>query len=233
MGNHLYFIMLLSRALQEPDVVAALHRALSQITDLGRQPEYGEGWAQWQAFMAQVREHWDAEAEVLRQVAVSLIEDMILAESLMVAIPRPPQQEEANRQRLSAPKWSLLVKQSREAFQPFLPRHRYPSILVTCRGRTLASIPTSPSPASHRVEEVLPGQYQIALDSGRVLWEGELTRADLLWEAAFPELGLAMAADTEEDALPTTRDIVLLDGAVVLRTSPGMEHGHLLIEIMG
>ena len=55
MSSKLYFIPLLERALQQADSHQALKEALDQIVSLGRQPEYKQGYLQYQRFMDMAR----------------------------------------------------------------------------------------------------------------------------------------------------------------------------------
>jgi hypothetical protein len=55
LAKHLYFIKLLTEALQYPDPLEALERAFAKIIDKGRQPEYKQGYKQFLHFMDLVR----------------------------------------------------------------------------------------------------------------------------------------------------------------------------------
>ncbi len=68
------------------------------------------------------------------------------------------------------------------------------------------------------------------LDTGWVIWQGELTERDLIWMAAFPDVPLDLAADTDETSARTTREESLLDGELILRVIPGLESGNIELE---
>ena len=82
-----------------------------------------------------------------------------------------------------------------------------------------------------RLDNINPGFHSLSLDTGRVLWEGELTESHLLWAVAFPGEPLPMAADTGEAGNQPTLEEDLLDGEVVLRVFPGLEGGSMEIEM--
>ena len=84
---------------------------------------------------------------------------------------------------------------------------------------------------AHGVNDVKPGNYRLKLDTGRLLWEGQLTDDDLVWSKARPRQNLPVAADSEEIRRKPTREIDLLDGTAVLRVYPGVETGSLEIEL--
>ena len=86
-----------------------------------------------------------------------------------------------------------------------------------------------PVPGSTSLVRITPGRYSLHLETGRLLWTGSLRSTELLWEEAYPGEPLQLAADTAEDGRQATRELVLLDGEVVLRVLPGLESGCLEI----
>lgn len=56
MNDDLYFLPILERALEGPDVAAALNEAFARIDDMGETPRYRRGHQQYMAFMAAVEE---------------------------------------------------------------------------------------------------------------------------------------------------------------------------------
>jgi hypothetical protein len=83
------------------------------------------------------------------------------------------------------------------------------------------------------VGDVEPGAYVIRLSTGRVLWESDLTEQELLWEKAFPEQDLPMAADTGTASEHwTIRESLILE-ELELRVAPGLNAGRLTLELKG
>ena len=78
---------------------------------------------------------------------------------------------------------------------------------------------------------IVPGQYQLKLDTGRVLWEGRLTEQHLIWAKAFPGRPLEMAADSHRQPRQATQELSLQDGAVLVRVYPGVEAGVVEVEL--
>ncbi|MCY2928054.1 MAG: hypothetical protein NTV86_00895 [Planctomycetota bacterium] len=105
------------------------------------------------------------------------------------------------------------------------------SILVESNNVLLATCTFPDGHGSQTIDCVTSGAYRLTLDTGRVIWEGPLVHEDLTWTEAFPGQALRMAADTGEDRLLPSRQIAILDGSVVLRVFPGIEHGALEIEL--
>jgi len=83
------------------------------------------------------------------------------------------------------------------------------------------------------LEGIRPGPCCLKLDTGRVLWEGEVHEHDVLWAKAFPGQPLQMAADTSGPIYQTTRELRLLDGSLIVKFHPGLEGGQLEIIVGG
>jgi hypothetical protein len=74
---------------------------------------------------------------------------------------------------------------------------------------------------------ILPGHYHLFLDTGLLLWEGDLTVELLLHSHAHPGEYLPLAADTGDFQQPPSGVIELLQGELLLHTFPGLESGTL------
>jgi len=59
MSEDLYFITILARALQEPDVESALKKAFSEIKQMGTQERYAEGFENFELFMAAAHSRYE------------------------------------------------------------------------------------------------------------------------------------------------------------------------------
>lgn len=103
-------------------------------------------------------------------------------------------------------------------------------IIIVKNGESIISIPVKSGPFSERIQNIKPGQYAVRLNTGRILWQGELTEKDLVWTAAFPETDLALVADTGDLAEHRTRVIKLLEGELIIRVIPQLETGCIELE---
>ena len=90
------------------------------------------------------------------------------------------------------------------------------------------SLPTKP--AHRTVDGIHPGLYTLKLDSGMVIWEGQLSARDLIWAEAFGGKNLDLAAETFDIRRRPARKIEVSEAAVTLRTFAGLETGSLEIE---
>ena len=87
------------------------------------------------------------------------------------------------------------------------------------------------TPATRTIGGIVAGSYLLRLDTGRVLWEGRLAEEDLLWARAFPKQALRVAADTGGARRQMAREVVLLEGTLILRVFAGVESGTVEIEL--
>jgi len=95
----------------------------------------------------------------------------------------------------------------------------------------VASIPLKSAHIVHEMKGMLPAMYSFELNSGRLLWEGRIDKDDLLWAYARPGEGYRLAADTEGFLPKPTKEIVLLNGEIILRVFPALESGNIQIEV--
>lgn len=103
-------------------------------------------------------------------------------------------------------------------------------LVVEREGNMFATIRIDPSGGTGRLSGIMPGRYTICLSTGRLLWEGELGEADLVWAKAFPGRPLALAADTRgAQQMPSRKES--LDGGLTLLVFPGVEAGELSVVI--
>lgn len=104
-------------------------------------------------------------------------------------------------------------------------------VIVERNDVVVASCSFEQAVGAHVVNGIEPGDYRLKLDTGRLLWEENLSERDLVWSKAYPGEGLSVAADSEEAHRHATREIDLLDGTLTLRVYPGVETGSLNIEL--
>ena len=110
---------------------------------------------------------------------------------------------------------------------------RPPSIelFIEKEGQIVAQCTFAKPSGKQTVDGIVPGQFAIKTDTGRVLWQGTLAEEDLLWSRAFPGQPLSVAADTGSPGQPPTRTIRLLDETLTVRVFAGIESGSLTIEL--
>jgi len=95
----------------------------------------------------------------------------------------------------------------------------------------IASVPLVTDKPIH-IKKVTPGNYTILLETGRLLWEGQISEKDLIWGLAFPGRLLDLAADTDISISKPSKTIQFLGNFVVIDIFPGIEHGTIKITTM-
>lgn len=233
MTKDLFFLSIIADALRKPEPKAALKAAIEEIKILGSRPEYEQGFLQFQRFMAEVKRSWENHSQQLEDIASGEIRCL----SLQVAgdlLEGDPNEAQAVLDLIgSQPRWQEEFKKLCTETAKSKVARRIPEIIVERNGERLDSTPCERLPITKEIRNVKPGHFTIKLDTGRAIWEEELTEQELIWAAAFPGQDLDLAADTGEAAAGTTREITLLNGELIIRVFPETESGRLEIRIGG
>jgi hypothetical protein len=226
----LFFIPIIARALQSDDPRRAMEEAFEKIRELGKEDEYQEGYQQFAEFIKtalrpsdgttsgqKVRLLKDAIHRLLHDLATDTFEgDDDRKEALIAALREIPE--------LNA----KYVQIKGEAQGLFLSKVQM-NVEVLKENQLIGSFPISPDPAI--IGAIAPGRYRVQFSNGRILWEGELLKEDLIWAYAFPGKDLAMAAETEASERKPTRKISLIEGEITIFVFAGIETGYIRIEI--
>jgi len=224
MNADLYFIAILSRALRDSAPLGALKTAFEEIRELGKQVQFRNGYAQFEAFMAEARRaqvQADDEqqvAEAILSLALDTFEDESerdAAEALIAARPECPKAVDAIRATVTA--------SERSDDSP---------LMMVIRGDSVVARVSLVAP-SIPVESIVPGHYRLQLETGWTIWEGDLTARHLIWRHAFPDAPLPLAAATETAEQRSSLEATLLGGELRLRVIPGLEAGRIEIRRVG
>ncbi len=105
------------------------------------------------------------------------------------------------------------------------------NFVVESGGRFLGICRFDRIPGRRSMENMIPGQYRLKMETGRVIWEGLITDKDCLWRKAFPNKPLKLAADTSHHDSRPARTISIMEGIIQLQLFPGIEAGVLEIEL--
>lgn len=234
MPHDYYFVPLLLDARDAAEPEQALRDAFDTILDLGRQPAYQHSFAQFLQFMEEVGRSTGQQVETDRQLASLLADELIIA--LATDTRQSTEQDKATlRERvLSRADW-------REKYERILADLQggqdvpWPVEVIVARdGVEFPSLLFSRAGVTQRIGHVVSGRYSLKFSTGRVLWAGELRKADVEWTSAFPGRALDLAAaDAGTPQAEPSREIGLLGGEVVVRIFPGLEAGVMTITVNG
>jgi hypothetical protein len=109
--------------------------------------------------------------------------------------------------------------------------HLNVTVNITRHEHVIGTVVSNPFLGLARLHGIMPGDYKVTLSTGRVIWEGVLTEADVLWAQAFPGAELRLAADSGEVARRFSHKEILVGGEIILYVFPGVESGEIGIEI--
>jgi hypothetical protein len=227
MNMDLYFVPILETALNQIDRKSALADAFRSIQQLGREPGYQKGYRQFCAFMAAVVETTglaefveDGPSDIRAfQQELGLLLRALGDEPSLVA------DRERFRKRVGG-----IPEHLRDLLEHVHGEARPIELRLEKEQRVVAVINIRDERESALADHLTPGCFTLSTDTNRVLWEGELSASDLLWESAFPGRPLELAADSDAASrVQPTRQISLLDGDIELLVFAGLVYGHLRI----
>ena len=182
MNDDLYFIPIIARAMEASNSREAFGRAFEEILLLGHEPRYQRGLRQFAAFLAVGARHteaqpWDSlDIGIVRAVLAELAHDpSALSDETRLALVAQLQ---------SCPEWqreySRFLAESGDDSRPV-----YPDLLIKLQDGQVETVHLDAVRGTASIGGILPGEYEISFDTGRMIWAGTLTRADLIWSAAY------------------------------------------------
>ena len=224
----LYFISILSRALRSDQPEQAMKEAFDEIRALGSRLGYRNGYSQFQEFMQEAFEPSEPDSPLV----LNRIREAIYRLMYALAADTFEGSEEQKKLLISEfekdPQWSSEYLKIQEEFEDSTDLKSPLSFEILKDDQSFGLYPFEDEPLI--IKGICTGVYTIRLSNGRVLWEGLLTREDVLWAYAFPDKELPMAAETEPLEKTPVRTISLLEGEFVMRIFPGLESAMISIE---
>ncbi|MEN6428747.1 MAG: hypothetical protein ABFE13_25645 [Phycisphaerales bacterium] len=226
MDDSLYFLTILARALKQPEPQQSLEEAFAQIKRMGSQERYGEGFADFECFMDIACSHADAvDTDLARELIAELATD---------TSDGPEETRSLFSVVESNPVWKAEYQEMCAELAGQLGSHEsVPVISVSGATGKIGETALEHIPGRASIDGVSPGVCVVRLlNTGRVLWEGQLSSEDLIWASAYGARDLDLAARTGDADRPPTRTWVLWGGDVILRTFAGVENGTIEIELV-
>jgi len=227
-NKRLYFIPIIARALDNESPKRAMVEAFDDITKLGNLSEYKEGFRQFLEFVKAVFKPTDKRAEKTIQMVKNAIHQLTydLATDTFEGF---EQHKEALLTALkSNPVWNAEYERIKEEAQAFRAPETPIEVEILIGEQLLGSYSMSHDEISS--SSIVPGWYVIRFSNGRVLWEGELTREDVIWTYAFPGKDMPMAAETDPHIQRPTKTVSLLNGEVIIHVFAGLETGRIILK---
>ena len=230
MSNDLYFIPIITEALEQKNTEHSLKQAIKKIKSLGTKPQYKRGYEQFEKFMDIVNERVQKEApdnvseadrimELIVELATDTFEgsDEDKQKALRIIKSHPPWQKE----------YDQLVTEIGELNQ----RPQGVEISVSRENEPRKSVIFQKIPGPQTIDNITAGDYSLSFADGRLIWSGQLSEQDLMWSRAYPGKPFELAADTMERKAKPTKEISVFDGKVIIRVFAGLESGRIEITV--
>ena len=227
--KRLYFIPIIAHALNSENPRQALKEAFDEIKALGTRSEFQEGFQQFLNFVQETVKFSGTEPDQ----QIPLLQEAIYRLIYDLATGRFEDDEDQKKVLLqtikSNPEWESEYDRIKTEARAFLPPDTSMEIELLVDKELIGSFPMSAG--TNYISSIQSGSYEIRFSNGRIIWEGNLTREDLIWSQAFPEKSLPMAAESEFVEQRPTKAISLLNGELSLYVYAGLESGEIKIEI--
>ena len=227
-SKRLYFIAIIARALSSVDPKRAMEEAFSEIRELGNQPEYEEGLRQFLEFVEVAVKPSGQDSEERIQLVKNAIYRLIYDLATDTFDGDEEQKDAFVKAFRSIPELKAEYERIKEDAQVFQAPETPMEVEVLKGDRIIGSSAISPGPTS--ISSISPGSYKIQFSNGRVLWEGDILREDVIWAFAYPDKDLPMAAKTEPSQREPTRTLSLLNGELIIQVFAGLESGEIRLK---
>jgi hypothetical protein len=220
-NKNLYFIPIIAKAFESPNPVDSMHDAISEIITLGKQEEYKEGYEYFRKFIKE-----GITTHILDKDNHEMLLDKIIAKILSNDI---KVSEEKKKEFLVKIKNNpMLFKRYEKIYEEYF--KQIPLEIEIYKDRSKISSQSLKKDSKKIIfSEIDPGYYVISLSNGRLLWEGEITKEDVIWDEAFPERHYPMAADTGDGKIQSTRTEEIITGEITLSIYAGLQSGRLVV----
>jgi uncharacterized protein YutD len=222
--NLLYFISIIARALQSPDLERALSDAFHEIKKKGSQKNYAKGYLDFELFMQEVYNRYkfivtDYTRELIAVLGTGMFEGSRQNKESVLNIIK------------SHPQWKTEYEAfcCMEAYEDLT--RVFPVIAVLGEKEFVGQITFTKVLGRESIDNIVPGNHKIKLvNTGVIIWEGCLTVEKLISSDADNNTNLSLAAGA---AIPTSSIDLLDNGEVILHTYAGIESGRIEIELTG
>lgn len=226
MNEGLYFVPIIAQALKAANPEVSLQDAFGMIKEMGSQQQYYDGYVNFEHFIDIAFSHfsiWQAEGIhwLICEMAAGVFEGPGQEEEMLLDRINSHAEWKADYQKLC----NLLDnKDSMHSFSPVFQ--------ILNREGLAGNLYFKKDDNRKSVTDVYPGVYVLKLlNTGRIIWQGEFTSEQLIWNKAYGTRYLDMAAETENIEQKPTGQITVWDGTVIIRTFAGIESGSIEVEL--
>jgi len=220
--KNLYFIPIIANAFDSAYPDKSIHDAIDEITKLGKLDEYKDGYELFKKFVEEVIHSQTVNKEKKNKVFDKII-TQILSEDTDLS-------EEKLKILSLIQSSSMLNERYKKLYEEYFKQISL-EIELYKDGSKVSSKPIEKYSTEIIFKEIEPGHYSINLSNGRMLWESEITKREIIWDDAFPGVSYPMAADSGEEKIHPTISEELVVGEIALSIFPGLEEGMIVLKL--
>jgi len=221
-NKNLYFIPIIAKAFDSPRPDESVRDAIDEISNLGKLNEYKYGYELFKKFVEEVIHSQAINKENKDKVFDNIITRILSADTDL---------SEEKRNILSLFKNGGMLNERYEKLYEKFFKPIPLEIELYKDGNKLSSKTIEKDSAEMVFKEIEPGHYSISLSNGRLLWESEITKSEIIWNDAFPGVSYPLAADSGEEKIQPTRSEELVVGEITLSIFPGLEAGFIVLKL--
>jgi phenylpyruvate tautomerase PptA (4-oxalocrotonate tautomerase family) len=221
-NKNLYFIPIIAKAFDRPHPDESIHVAIDEISNLGKLDEYKYGYELFKKFVEEVIRSHAINKENKDKVFDNIITRIFSEDKDLL-------EEKSNILNMFKNSGMLNVRYEK-LYQEYFKRIPL-EIELYKEGSKVSSKPIEKYSTEIIFKEIKPGHYSINLSNGRMLWESEITKREIIWDDAFPGVSYPMAADSGEEKIQPTISKELVVGEIALSIFPGLETGMIVLKL--
>jgi hypothetical protein len=224
MNKELYFLPIIARAFGSKNLKKSLEDAFAEIKRLGLNKKFIQGRSQFEIFMEEAGRFYellkhDGIRRFIAELATEDFQEDHGENHKLFKIMASNRQFHAEYKLMS-------LEADKDAEKSLIP------VLRLFRdGNLIGKAVFSEESTIKSFTDIVPGNYQLRLNTGMEIWQVILTPVDLIWEYAFPGEKLELAAETEMTRKKPTKEIFSPYGEVKTRVYAGIESGTMEIEL--
>ena len=227
--NKLYFLPFIARAFESENLDISFREALIEISKLGQEPGFEQGFQQFEQFINIGLKDLHANTEYFKQIQTTIKQRLLI--TLAANTFEGP--KEVKDRILKAIQSNDTLKAEYEHIQSNLreinEEHNKFEIQLFREGSFISELELGTKSARLEFPSIKPGFYSLRLSNGRILWQDEIKEEDVIWSKAFPGEDYSLAADTSEFKGRPTISEELSTIEMAIEIYAGLETGRLIV----
>jgi len=210
-NNELYFIPILIKAFEKEELDSSVESAINEIEKLGKKKEYKKGYEQFEKFLVAGWHSIRGGNYIIK----------ILAGIGMYYISQSETEKEVLISKIES---NMELKRGYQKIQKLFGNPISLGLELYKGAKLLSEFFLDDE--EKEISHIEAGNYSIKLNNGRLLWEGKITKKEILIDKNERN-NYKMAAATSESQEKPTRTIELINNEIQVLVFAGLENGKL------